>query len=122
MFAIKIYIFFCHSGDSYARCTYCASDFNITHGGGNDVTTHVRGKHHKEMAEVTSSTRSIASYYRPQTLQSVIEAESTIPVSNTDCERGFSVLRKIHTDQRPTLKQSTIISLMAIKFNSGYSY
>ena len=43
---------------------------------------------------------------------------STIPVLNADCERGFSVLRKIHTDQRPTLKQSTIISLMAIKFNS----
>ena len=43
---------------------------------------------------------------------------SMIPVLNADCERGFSVLRKIHTDQRPTLKQSTIISLMAIKFNS----
>ena len=33
-------------------------------------------------------------------------------------ERGFSVLRRIHTDQRPSLKQSTIISLMYIKFNS----
>ena len=32
--------------------------------------------------------------------------------------RSFAVLRKIHTDQHPTLKQSTIISLMAIKFNS----
>ena len=42
----------------------------------------------------------------------------SIPASNADSERGFSVLRKIHTDQRPTLKQSTIISLMAIKFNS----
>ena len=35
-----------------------------------------------------------------------------------DSERGFSMLRKVNTDQRPTLKQSTIISLMAIKFNS----
>ena len=43
---------------------------------------------------------------------------SMIPVSNADCERGFLVLRKIHTDQHPTLKQSTIISLMAIEFNS----
>ena len=42
----------------------------------------------------------------------------SIPVSNDDSEKGFSILRKIHTDQRPTLKQSTIISLMAIKFNS----
>ena len=32
--------------------------------------------------------------------------------------RSFVVLRKSHTDQHPTLKQSTIISLMAIKFNS----
>ena len=43
----------------------------------------------------------------------------TIPASNADSERGFSVLRKIHhTDQRPSLKPSTISSLMAIKFNS----
>ena len=41
-----------------------------------------------------------------------------IPASNADSERGFSMLRKVHTDQRPTLKQSTIVSLMAIKFNS----
>ncbi len=34
----------------------------------------------------------------------------SIPASNAD--------RKVHTDQRPTLKQSTIISLMTIKFNS----
>ena len=28
----------------------------------------------------------------------------SIPASNADSERGFSVLIKIHTDQRPTLK------------------
>ena len=33
-----------------------------------------------------------------------------IPSSNADSERGFSMLRKIQTDQRPTLKQATIIS------------
>ena len=32
-------------------------------------------------------------------------------------ERGFSMLRKIHTDQRANLDQSTIISLMTLKFN-----
>ncbi len=41
----------------------------------------------------------------------------SIPASNADSERG-SMLRKVHTDQRPSLKQSTIISLMTIKFNS----
>ena len=42
----------------------------------------------------------------------------SIPSSNADSEWGFSILRTIHTDQRPTLKQSTLISLMSIKFNS----
>ena len=33
-----------------------------------------------------------------------------IPASNADSERGFSILRKIHTDQRSNLSQSTIYS------------
>lgn len=44
----------------------------------------------------------------------------SIPSSNADSERGFSILRKIHADQRPTLKQSTTISLVTrVKFNGG---
>ena len=42
----------------------------------------------------------------------------SIPASNANSERGFSILRKIHTDQRSSLKQSTIIDLMSVKFNS----
>ena len=42
----------------------------------------------------------------------------SIPVSNADCERGFSILSKIQTDQRSNLDQSTIVALMALKFNS----
>ena len=42
----------------------------------------------------------------------------TIPASNADSERGFSMLRKIHTDQRPSLKSSTITALTSIKINS----
>ncbi len=41
----------------------------------------------------------------------------TIPASNADAERGFSMLRKIHTDQRSNLSQSTITALMSIKLN-----
>ena len=41
----------------------------------------------------------------------------SIPASNADSERGFSMLRKIHTDQRSNLDQSTIIALMSMKFN-----
>ena len=45
----------------------------------------------------------------------------TIPISNADAERGFSILRKMHTDQRSNLSQSTIIALMSIKFNADSS-
>ncbi len=41
----------------------------------------------------------------------------SIPCSNADPERGFSMLRKIHTDQRSNLDQSTVIALMTIKYN-----
>ena len=38
----------------------------------------------------------------------------SILVSNADSERGFSMLRKIHTDQRSNLQQ---YNTMAMKFN-----
>ena len=41
-----------------------------------------------------------------------------IPSSNADCEHGFSILSKIHTDQRSNLDQSTVVALMSLKFNS----
>ena len=58
------------NGRRYARCTYCASD-----GGRNVITAHVRGKHRQNMARACSS-QSVTSFLRPQTPQSVIQAES----------------------------------------------
>lgn len=43
----------------------------------------------------------------------------SIPCSNADAERGFSVLRKVHTDQRASLSQSTIVHLFSVKFNNS---
>ena len=40
----------------------------------------------------------------------------SISASNADNEKGFSMLRKVHTDQRPAFQQ--MYNLMAIKFNS----
>ena len=38
----------------------------------------------------------------------------SIPCSNADSERGFSMLKKIHTDQRGSLDHSTIVALMSV--------
>ena len=54
----------------------CSSDFSIAHGGRHDVSTHVKGKHHIEMAKPCSS-RSVASFFRPQAVsQNVIRAKA----------------------------------------------
>ena len=46
----------------------------------------------------------------------------SVPCSDADAEQGLSVLRKIHIDQRSTLDQSTIVSLMSIKFTCDSCY
>ena len=38
---------FCNADDEYARCTLCLSDFSISHGGQNNVTTHTTSKPHR---------------------------------------------------------------------------
>ena len=41
-----------------------------------------------------------------------------IPSSKADAERGFSILWKVHTDERASLSHSTIVGLMSLKFNN----
>lgn len=67
-----------NTGDEYARCTICLSDFTITHGGRNDVTSHVAGKRHQSFAASASSasTRSVTSFFKPDLTKGVIEAET----------------------------------------------
>ena len=60
----------------YARCVLCCSDITINHGRRNDVTTHVKGKQHKEMAMASSSARSITSMFNPKVSESAIKAEA----------------------------------------------
>lgn len=48
-----------------------------SHGGENDVTAHVNTcNRHKDMAKVASRSRSVSSFFRPQTQQSTIKAET----------------------------------------------
>ena len=72
------------------------------------------GRYWKEVSRM----RTFDGEMRFPLLVKLITRLMSIPSSNADSEQGFSILRKIHTDQRPTLKQSTLISLMSIKFNS----
>ena len=44
-------------------------------------------------------------------LHKLMSGLMSIPVSNADSEQGFSILGKIHTDQRLNLDQSTIVAL-----------
>ena len=62
-------------GDIYAHCSLCSSDFSVSHGGKNDVTTHVKGKRHRDMAMAASISQSVRSFFGPQVLKSVNEAE-----------------------------------------------
>lgn len=59
----------------FAHCSFCSSDFSVSHGGRNDVTTHIKGKRHKEMGKAASTSQSVKSFFRPQLLKSVNEAE-----------------------------------------------
>ena len=39
----------------------------------------------------------------------------SIRISNVDAKWGFSIIQKIYTDQKSSLKQATIIALISVK-------
>ena len=63
-------------GDGFARCLFCSSDFSITHGGKNDVTSHIKTKRHIEMDKAASASKSVNSFFKPDIQQSTIKAET----------------------------------------------
>ncbi len=79
------------AGNLFAWCTLCCCDFNISHGGRNDVTTHVNGKKHRELAAAASSTQSVTSFFRPAVEKSVIEAETRWSLYQllTNCKKAI---------------------------------
>ena len=46
-------------GSSYAKCTICASDINICHGGINDINKHISTSKHKLALESGDSSKKI---------------------------------------------------------------
>ena len=74
MHAVNKQLFAC-SGNTYARCTLCCTDFGIHHGGRNDVINHVSSKRHAEMASACATASSITSHFKSQVNDMVIETE-----------------------------------------------
>ena len=59
-------------GNTFAHCSLCSSDFGISDGGRNDVTTHVKGKHHREMDAAASTTQSVRSFFSTRDAKKVL--------------------------------------------------
>ena len=51
------------------------------------------------------------------TLTKVMVAVLSLPHSNADCERFFSVVRKIHTEYRQSMNSDTLTALLKCKMN-----
>ena len=62
-------------GSLYARCTLCATDFSVIHGGRNDVTSHLKSKRHINMSKIVQSTTPITSLFCQSSSDEAIEAE-----------------------------------------------
>ena len=51
-------------GSKYAYCKLCSSNFDISHGGFNDIKRHVEGRRHSERLSQSSSSSSVTTFYR----------------------------------------------------------
>jgi len=50
-------------GNQHALCTVCRADINISHGGANDITKHMKSDKHKRNAGVVTSNKSISAMF-----------------------------------------------------------
>lgn len=69
-------------------------------------------------AAVSAMTNKFTGTARFPLLTRVTRAMCCIPNSNADCERVFSMVKKIHTEHRASLDNSTLCDLLTTKINS----
>jgi hypothetical protein len=69
--------------------------------------------------EVTAMRNRITNTPRFPLLSKIVRAMMTIPNSNADCERIFSMVKKIQTDTRSSLENSTLCALLTVKVNNS---
>ena len=61
-------------------------------------------------------TKTLDGESRFSTLCRLMHELLSVPCSNADSERSYSVIRKFHTDQRSSRDQSAVIALMTMNF------
>jgi len=80
-------------GDSYAFCTVCRLDINISYGGVTDLKRHMETKKHQQLANAVSQTPKMSSFFTTDKGTNVIKAETLfaefivehgIPISVSD--------------------------------------
>ena len=65
-----------HRGTTYARCSYCGIDINISHGGKNDVEKHVGTSGHGVAVRASKGSANLSSFFAPESSQEGIETET----------------------------------------------
>ena len=58
-----------HRGTTYARCSYCGIDINISHGGKNDVEKHVGTSGHGATVRASKGLANLSSFFAPESSQ-----------------------------------------------------
>ena len=100
-------------GNTFAHCSLCSSDFGISHGWRNDVTTHVKGKHHREMDAAASTTQSVRSFFRPEMQKSVTEAEARWSLYVTKHNLSFQLVIMLLNFSRSCFQTQTSLKYFA---------
>ncbi|XP_072173823.1 uncharacterized protein [Diadema setosum] len=64
-------------GDYHAFCTVCSVDFNISHGGINDIQKHIKSNKHQDQSKVRANTLPISKFFPSNSGDhNVIQAET----------------------------------------------
>ena len=81
-----------HRGPTFARCTYCAIDFTVSHGGKNDVERHLRTSAHVSAVRSTKGARAINNYFKQaEPSPTSLDAEARLAIFVAKHNIPFSV-------------------------------
>ena len=126
----------------------CKSHLSIGSGAKNDLTRHAKSQNHMQLEMVQGKSKSMSLFVttpnnslksnieqfwgemgnlddifsgtkRFDVLSKLAKTLLVLQNSNADSERGFSIIKKIHTEFRSDLNNDTICGLLSCKFNQN---